>query len=43
MLIEAGLLIDVEDKLPYARFRGRLMLPIHDARGAGDRVRRADS
>ncbi|QZH74748.1 MAG: DNA primase [Erythrobacter sp.] len=32
MLIEAGLLIDVEDKLPYARFRGRLMLPIHDAR-----------
>lgn len=33
MLIEAGLLIDVEEKLPYARFRGRLMLPIQDARG----------
>ena len=33
MLVEAGLLIDVEDKLPYARFRGRVMLPIHDARG----------
>ncbi|KLE35599.1 DNA primase [Aurantiacibacter luteus] len=33
MLVEAGLLIDVEEKLPYARFRGRVMLPIHDARG----------
>ncbi|GGD50521.1 DNA primase [Erythrobacter arachoides] len=33
MLVEAGLLIDVEDKLPYARFRGRVMLPIHDPRG----------
>jgi DNA primase len=33
MLIEAGLLIEVEDKTPYARFRERLMLPIHDARG----------
>jgi DNA primase len=32
MLIEAGLLIAVEDKEPYGRFRGRLMLPIHDAR-----------
>jgi DNA primase len=33
MLIEAGLLIAVEDKEPYDRFRGRLMLPIQDARG----------
>jgi DNA primase len=33
MLVEAGLLIAVEDKEPYDRFRGRLMLPIHDARG----------
>jgi len=33
MLIEAGLLISVEDKTPYARFRDRLMLPIRDARG----------
>ncbi|MDE1466801.1 DNA primase [Aurantiacibacter sp. D1-12] len=33
MLVEAGLLIEVEDKIPYARFRGRLMLPIQDARG----------
>ena len=33
MLIEAGLLIAVEDKDPYDRFRGRLMLPIQDARG----------
>ena len=33
MLIEAGLLISVEDKAPYARFRDRLMLPISDARG----------
>ncbi|VVT15157.1 DNA primase [Erythrobacter sp. EC-HK427] len=33
MLVEAGLLIAVDDKLPYARFRGRLMLPIQDARG----------
>jgi DNA primase len=32
MLIEAGLLIAVEDKEPYGRFRGRIMLPIHDAR-----------
>ena len=35
MLIEAGLLIAVEDKEPYDRFRGRLMLPIQDARGRG--------
>lgn len=32
-LIEAGLRITVEDKEPYDRFRGRLMLPIEDARG----------
>ncbi len=32
-LIEAGLLILVEDKEPYDRFRGRLMIPIRDARG----------
>ena len=32
MLIEAGLLIQVDDKPSYDRFRGRLMLPIHDAR-----------
>ncbi|MCB2061507.1 MAG: DNA primase, partial [Novosphingobium sp.] len=32
-LIEAGLRISVEDREPYDRFRGRLMLPIEDARG----------
>jgi len=32
-LIEAGLRIGVDDKEPYDRFRGRLMLPIEDARG----------
>lgn len=32
MLVEAGLLIQVDDKPSYDRFRGRLMLPIHDAR-----------
>ncbi|HEY7807237.1 MAG TPA: DNA primase [Croceibacterium sp.] len=32
MLVEAGLLIAVDGKEPYDRFRGRLMLPIHDAR-----------
>ena len=32
-LIEAGLLIAVEGRDPYDRFRGRLMLPIHDTRG----------
>jgi DNA primase len=32
LLVEAGLLIAVDDKEPYDRFRGRLMLPIHDAR-----------
>ena len=33
MLIEAGLLIKVEERDPYDRFRARLMLPITDARG----------
>ncbi len=33
MLIEAGLRIVVDEKEPYDRFRGRLMLPIEDARG----------
>lgn len=33
MLIEAGLRIDVKGRDPYDRFRGRLMLPIQDARG----------
>ncbi len=32
-LIEAGLLILVEGKESYDRFRGRLMIPIKDARG----------
>ena len=33
MLVEAGLLISVEEKEPYDRFRGRLMIPIRDVRG----------
>jgi DNA primase len=33
MLVEAGMLIAVDDKDPYDRFRGRLMIPIRDARG----------
>lgn len=33
MLVEAGLLISVEGKEPYDRFRGRVMIPIRDARG----------
>ena len=33
MLVEAGLLIAVDDKDPYDRFRSRLMIPIRDARG----------
>ena len=33
MLIEGGLRIVVDGKEPYDRFRGRLMLPIQDARG----------
>jgi DNA primase len=32
-LVEAGLLIQVEGKAPYDRFRGRIMIPIRDARG----------
>mgnify|MGYP003627328607 FL=1 len=32
-LIEAGLLIQVDDREPYDRFRGRLMIPIRDPRG----------
>ncbi len=32
-LVEAGLLISVDDKAPYDRFRGRLMIPIRDPRG----------
>ncbi len=32
-LVEAGLLISVDGKAPYDRFRGRLMIPIQDARG----------
>ncbi len=33
MLIEAGMLISVDGREPYDRFRGRLMIPIRDARG----------
>ena len=33
LLIEAGMLIQVEGKAPYDRFRGRLMIPIRDPRG----------
>ncbi|MCC7393330.1 MAG: DNA primase [Sphingomonadaceae bacterium] len=33
MATEAGMLISVDDKPPYDRFRGRLMIPIRDARG----------
>jgi len=33
MLVEVGMLIAVDDKEPYDRFRGRLMIPIRDARG----------
>lgn len=33
MLVEAGLLISVEGKELYDRFRGRLMIPIRDPRG----------
>ena len=32
-LVEAGLLISVEGKAPYDRFRDRLMIPIRDPRG----------
>jgi DNA primase len=33
LLIEAGLRIAAEEKQPYDRFRDRLTMPIHDARG----------
>src|SRR5690606_32596762 len=33
MLIEASLRIAVDDRDPYDRFRDRLTIPIHDARG----------
>lgn len=33
LLVEAGLLIQVEEKEPYDRFRDRLMIPIRDQRG----------
>ncbi len=33
MLVESGMLIAVDDKDPYDRFRGRLMIPIRDPRG----------
>jgi DNA primase len=33
LLVESGMLISVEGKEPYDRFRGRLMIPIRDARG----------
>jgi len=33
LLIEAGLRIAVEEREPYDRFRGRLMLPIEDRQG----------
>ncbi len=32
-LVEAGMLIAVDDKQPYDRFRGRLMFPIRDPKG----------
>lgn len=32
LLVEAGMRIVADEKEPYDRFRGRLMLPIHDAR-----------
>jgi DNA primase len=32
-LVECGLLIEVQGKEPYDRFRGRLMIPIRDQRG----------
>lgn len=32
-LVECGMLIQVEEKDPYDRFRGRVMIPIRDQRG----------
>ncbi|MGB7408480.1 MAG: DNA primase [Pontixanthobacter sp.] len=47
LLIEGGLRIAVDEKEPYDRFRSRLMLPIHDARGRviafGGRILEADT
>ncbi len=41
MMIEAGLVIRPDDGRPaYDRFRNRLMIPIHDLRGPGRRLRR---
>ncbi len=33
LLVEAGLIIATEERDPYDRFRDRLTIPIHDARG----------
>jgi DNA primase len=33
LLVEAGMLIKVDEREPYDRFRDRLTMPIHDARG----------
>ena len=33
LLVEAGMLIKVDERDPYDRFRDRLTMPIHDARG----------
>ncbi|ANU07921.1 DNA primase [Paraurantiacibacter namhicola] len=42
MLVESGMLIAVDGKAPYSRFRGRVTLPIQDARervvGFGGRI-----
>jgi DNA primase catalytic core len=32
-LVESGMLIAIEDKAPYSRFRRRLMFPIHHVKG----------
>ncbi len=40
-MVEAGLLVAGDDiPVPYDRFRDRVMFPITDLRGTGDRVRR---
>jgi DNA primase len=33
LMVEAGLLINIEGKAPYDRFRGRVMFPIRDPKG----------
>jgi DNA primase len=33
ILVQAGLVVQVEGKQPYDRFRNRITIPIHDARG----------